>query len=114
MEQSIPRRGGGGIGDESELLSKRERCLCLSGKKIVTGRYENKTFIACGNCVGNIQNNCVFISPTPASLSKDSCRLIVESIHREGNLKPTAHASMPSLERVAIRAAPSLKVRVAS
>lgn len=54
------------------------------------------------------------MSSTPARLSKDSCRLIVESIHREGNLKPTAHACMPSLERVASRAAPALTVRVAS
>lgn len=56
----------------------------------------------------------LFTPPTPASVSGDSCRLIVESIHREGNLKPTAHACMPSLERVASRAAPSLTVRVAS
>lgn len=81
----------------------------------ITVTFQHFRFYLCDiqRCFKSDWTRC-FPSPTPASESRDSCRLIVESIHREGSLKPAAHACAPSLERVACRAAWSLIVRVAS
>ena len=115
MECSTSRRGGGRTLGDTTYAKKSVLSASFSDVKTVTRIFEHTRVYLCDIRWGfeTHWTRC-FVPLTPASESRASCRLIVESIHREGSLKPAAHACAPSLERVACRAAWSLIVRVAS
>ena len=96
---------------EATTPAKNDRCL-LSGDIHLTKDVSGHTRLSSCDIPRRVHPAWTRRSPRtpPAAEGAHACRLIVESIQREGSLKPAAAACAPSEHR----AAPAPTVRVAS